>query len=678
MDAFGHKKHWEVFGFVLAVSLVIPAIIRAGPPRFAISLYALTDSEHTFSNGIHHSGPSYYGSNSNSLLATGEIRGYSLQSIDDQYGGQSAWVSQGSEIVRIGLYDGEHTRADGSRSSVPYHENELGQLAGFSSRFIDGIAEAGGSAWFFDGVMTRRIGLFDRPEAMNHPAAIDAPRILNDRGQVVGESTNSLSWRNQDYNWAWIHDPVTGSVRIGLESDEHQNSWGNSFNFVEGMNNRGQVIGTAARKARDGRLWPIPREDNQSAWFFDGEKTIQLGFTDDLHTGDFGSRSSSPVAVTDSGFVAGHSAQFRHYPQCAVDPSCGFEYASGKTAWVYRNGEYRLVGLTEGRFIDEDGTTASHIAQLSESGFIAGTSLYRSDAFAKNVVPWIDDGILTREIDVPRPDWDGTFSSHANILDLTEHGDVVGNTASFGDTEEHYEGRAWWHRDGRLRLIGLTENDYRSADGNIWNEAFEVIDGKYVVGHVMDRSDGHSTLWVDDGRESKPLVVEFGHETPIWAGYSELLGCNGSGQLLGRSVQQSTAEAWEVQHWVHDPAAGLTVIDVRENETLLPNGITETGWVYGRIGDGWSEGGFFVNEEAFLWHESTGLLRLADLIGESPLLDDIHLGQLVNGMGGSRFAGYAYSDRGSWAFLAIAIPEPTSVVLGVMAIAAGIALRRKR
>jgi hypothetical protein len=676
MDALGQKKRWKMFCFMLPTLLVNPALARAAPPRFAINLFGFTDAEHTFSNGMHLSGPSNYSSERISLLAIGQIRGFSIQWLDDEYGGQSAWISQGSETARIGLYDDEHTRTDGYRVSAVRRENERGQLAGFSSRFTDGIEEAGGSAWFFDGARTRRIGLFDRPEAMSYPASHDSPRILNDHGQVAGGSTNALLWINQVYNWAWVHDPLVGSVQIGLTSDEHTNSLGNSFNFVEGMNNRGQVIGTALRTERDGRLEYTLPKDNQSAWLFDGENTIQLGFTDDLHTGDLGIRSSAPVAITDSGFIAGHSAQFDHQPGCADDRHC-LEFASGNTAWVYRDGEYRFVGLTDGRFINEDGTTMSRIRQISESGFVAGTSLDRSDRFAKDYVPWIDDGISTYEIEVPRLDGYKKSSSSADILDLTDQGDVVGTTVYLGDIEEPFEQRVWWQREGQLRLIGLTGDDYRGADGSISNEVLEVIDGKYVVGQVMDRIDGHSTLWVDDGRQSKPLEVEFEHQAPIWPGYGALIGFNDSGQLLGKGVQQLTAEVWEVKHWVHDPAAGLTVIEVPESKMLLPNGITDAGWVYGRIGDGWSENGYFVNEEAFLWHESTGLLRLADLVSDLPLPEGFRLAELVNGMDGRRFAGHGYSDRGRWAFLAVAVPEPTSIVLGALAICGSFALHRK-
>ena len=77
-------------------------------------------------------------------------------------------------IVPLGLAGLEHTRDDGAKTSISTYLNDAGQVVGYENRYNGGSAELGQSAWLYDGLVTRNIGLTgpNIPETMTTSTAM--------------------------------------------------------------------------------------------------------------------------------------------------------------------------------------------------------------------------------------------------------------------------------------------------------------------------------------------------------------------------------------------------------------------------------------------------------------------------------------------------------------------------
>jgi hypothetical protein len=666
-------------GILTIVGLVASDVVDGATLRFRVELYGLTDAEHTLSSGWSYSFPWYLGEKPSGLLSTGQLVGYSIQTLsDDTYGGQSAWISNRGDTTRIGLINELHTRDDGYRVSTALLQTSSGVLGGYSTRFA-GADAVGASAWLITDNQIQQVGLSATLPPNSIPAISDTIEMINDSGQAAGISYTSRFQHTSQSSRAWIYTPDQGTLQIGLADEEHSDSVGNSYNLIHGLNNRGQVIGTARRKQIDGTLRPGYADGNQTAWLFDGRQTIQIGLTDERHTGSLGSRSSTPVAVTGAGLVAGHSAQFAGgFCIHGSDGNCVFDYANGKTAWTFHNGVLRTVGLVDDPFVDDEGATTSLISAVEESGFVAGISLNNQNDGTRLDTPWLDNGVDTVAIDVPRPGWSDLVRSESKVHSLSNSGRVVGDTI-FQNSEDTIDYRAWEYADGRLRLLGLFGESYQNADGTSINWVFETIEDKYVLGLTQYAVNGvdRTALWIDDGEKTMSLEPTLEDTPPDQQRYSQVRAFNSSGQLVGRTVQFLPDDFYRITDWFYDPATGMEIVEIPDGKLLIANGISDTGWVFGGMGDGWSGSGGFIAEEAFLWHSSTGLLRISDLVANSHLPADLRLTQLVDGLGNRRFAGIAYTETGAYAFLALAVPEPgfnAMVTFGIV----GVVLLRLR
>jgi hypothetical protein len=266
----------------------------AAQPSLAIQFYNITpiglyDASHTsntlqFLNGI------------------GQVVGFAERYDGTNWNGRSAWYFNGNSTQEIGLTDAGHTSSTGERSNEASFLNNAGQVAGYARRY-SGATWNGYSTWYFNGSSTQEIGLTDAGHTSSTGEQNNFARFLNNAGQVVGTA--------QRYNGALFPGQSTwyfngsSTQEIGLTGAEHTSSTGEQSNSVWALNNAGQVVGSAQR-------FNGATSAGQSAWYFNGSSTQEIGLTDAGHTSSSGERDNfaSALMLNDAGQVAGSAQRY--------------------------------------------------------------------------------------------------------------------------------------------------------------------------------------------------------------------------------------------------------------------------------------------------------------------------------------------------------------------------------
>jgi hypothetical protein len=238
-------------------------------------------------------------------------------------------------------------------------------VAGSSTRYI-GLDAAGWSCWLYRDGTTYLIGILDEEHTeVSSGSRYCLPANLNESGQVIGNS------RREDAHGisAWLYDQGITS-NIGL-TDTFQT--GDSYPLA--LKEAGQAVGVSPSLYASGS-----REDEGvSAWFYENGVTSDItltgreyarfdgfrisGFTHSAFRFGFFSRCYAPLCVyscggddsklfNDGGHVVGHSIRF--------DPASNVpEEDLGLTAWLYKNGSYIKLGITDAAHTASDGTKVS-------------------------------------------------------------------------------------------------------------------------------------------------------------------------------------------------------------------------------------------------------------------------------------------------------------------------------
>lgn len=250
------------------------------------------------------------------LNEAGQVAGTSFQFDGEANVGVSSWIydkASGSRTV-VGLYDAEHSNTGGFSNNQParnlsaqprarYELNEAGQLIGTALRY-SGDAERGQSAWFYDGESTRIIGLQDAQHTDDTGERHGMARLLNENGQVAGESTrydiDTVDALNNGGNGqsAWFFDGEN-SVKIGDESHE--------VNVVSQINEAGDVLGSGVTiTVINPEIYEF--DIAQTAWLYDA--SLEETFTFTLSERSDGFSFSEATYLDEEGNVLGYYSLF--------------------------------------------------------------------------------------------------------------------------------------------------------------------------------------------------------------------------------------------------------------------------------------------------------------------------------------------------------------------------------
>jgi hypothetical protein len=586
-------------GAILAVS-----VSWAAEPEYSISpLLGLTDAEHT------NSSDGKWQTTVLDLSAAGHVVGESRLYFSSGGGrkGQSVWLFDGSTTVNIGLTDAEHRRPfTEERTSFAWGINAAGQVIGTSERWPNNAnPPIGYSAWLYDGSNTINIGLTDS----EHTSSIDGTRS----SLFTGGAT-----RNESPQWIYLSDTNYNS-RFSLESDY--------------INDAGQVIGLALRfdAAGGGLGW--------SAWLYNGTTTQKIGFIDTEHTRSTdGYRYSKAEAVNEAGQVIGTSSRF---------DAAG--NAIGATAWLY-DGSLQNIGLTDADHTNSDGSRASSVFAINDSGEVVGRSTRYDGGVVAGVSTWIHDGTDLQIIHDQSPE------------EMNEAGQV--------------RGKGWLYDGTTVISTGLTDSDHLNNSGNqeiltdseILGEGGQVAGASSRYGNCTVCSDVYCdtfrttvgfSAWLQDGSTAADI-------SPAGSGSGHLPWfINDAGQVAGISWNFSCeyGGGWDEEYvtaWLYDGTQTILLDDLSSRSTVTYLG-----------DDGTVLGIYRVSGEAYayVYTPEDGMRDLELLIDDSFTAEDwARLATALEGNAAGMIIGQGYdATTGSpMGYLATPLQEPTPVSIDVL------------
>jgi hypothetical protein len=314
----------------------------------------LVGPEHTRNDG-------YRSSSLSGLNEGGQVIGYSARYNGGSASlGQSTWLYNGTTTIETGLTGPEYTRNDGYKSSATFifgELNEAGQVIGYSARYNGGSTSLGQGAWFFNGTTTVPIGLTGPEHTRNDGYKLsrfaNTERALNSAGQVTGISYRYNNGNIQLGQSAWLYNGAT-TIDIGLTGSEHTRNDGYKYSDVKDWNEAGQTIGYSERYNAG-----IPKQ-GQSAWFYNGATTINIGLNDPDHTNFDGYRWSEVSQLNEAGQALGLSYRY-----------VGGSNQLGQDAWLYDPALNQTIPLQLSTL--SNGYASSYASYLGEDGLVLGS-----------------------------------------------------------------------------------------------------------------------------------------------------------------------------------------------------------------------------------------------------------------------------------------------------------------
>ena len=311
------------------------------------------------------------------LNASGQVIGIRYHvDASNLFTGSDAWIYSPTTNTTqmIGLTDAAHTQTDGTSTNQVYALNATGQVAGFAVRnHYDGYF-GGDDIWIYSSPThtTQSIGLTGPgySGAFGGPYGSTDSRFIaqNAAGYVIGRSSYFLSSTPGQLNDGdpWLYSPITQTTtRIGMYDAIHEE--GNLFflgarsNNAVALNASGQVAGTANHYQNVHGMLPY---NGQDAWIFTPTTNVtqQIGLVDSNHTQSGGYTYHKPVAINDSGQIAGYSSRFSGQTDL------------GQDAWVYSSttNSTQPIGLTDGGHMQVGGYLFNQPTDLNAAGEVVG------------------------------------------------------------------------------------------------------------------------------------------------------------------------------------------------------------------------------------------------------------------------------------------------------------------
>lgn len=216
-------------------------------------------------------------------------------------GGLDAWFHDGNTTQVIGLTDEAHTFGTyGLRSNTVKALNNAGQVAGNADRY-NGLASAGQSAWLYGNGTTQEIGLAGASHTRSDGYRFNNVLFLKDSGQAAGQAERYSGAASAGQS-AWVYG--NGSTQeVGLTGVSHTRSDGYQDNTLTALNSAGQAVGYAQRYSGSS-------EAGFSGWIFNGNATLEIGLTDASHTRNDGYRTNATFLLNDAGKAAGMAYRY--------------------------------------------------------------------------------------------------------------------------------------------------------------------------------------------------------------------------------------------------------------------------------------------------------------------------------------------------------------------------------
>ena len=558
------------------ITFVFAVLAVAFPPAFGDATYSIQQ--------IGLSNPVYSGQSAIALNAVGDVGGEAgRQGAGNVFLGRDEWDFNGITTQQVGLigtnysysFDGglyEYTGIqNGADTPSPLILNNQGQFIGFSNRYTASGVSLGQDAWVFNATTTQQIGLTGTGYSYSATGGTyefsDAIE-LNNLGEIAGTSNIYSSNGGNLGSTAWIFNGTTiqplgftGSVYTStIQGLTHQSS---SFPEVgsiqEGvLNNAGQAIGTSTRYKNN-------VTNGTDAWIWNGTSLTQIGLTGVgfTSTGTVPYESSSPVALSDNGFVIGTS----------LDVTSNGT-TQGDDAWIYNGSSTNLIGLTGPAytFTGAVGNTyhEAAVSLVNDSGQAAGLSYLASNP--ENDSCWLFNGSTTQAIGLT-----GSIYSSSAPQYLNNTGYVVGLSQR---SNFQYLGQDAWIFNGTTTIqIGLTGPRYGYQDGSFGIQETSVPTGLNDAGQVIGYSlnqgpdGGGQDGWFYDSSANTTDLLQFSVDSATGYSYTDPEVLTANGDVFGQYTLYSGSTLIGNRGFFWSPSGGLEDLG-----SLVDGGLSAVGW----------------------------------------------------------------------------------------------------
>jgi hypothetical protein len=650
-------------------------------PMYSITKLGFDDPEHTRSNGYKAS-TAY-----RQLNNAGDVAGRSTRFNGSTYFGETAWLYNGTTTIDIGLSGAKYTGNDGYKFSQPYELNEAGQVLGESESY-DGNSPSGVSTWLYNGTTTIIIGLTG-PEHTNSNGYMvssvytesDVDK-LNEAGHVIGRSNRYNGGSTRLGLSAWLYNGTT-TLDIGLTGPEYTRSDGYKYSWAYELNEAGQVHGFSDFFIGDARA-------GQTAWLYDGAKTISIGLTGPEHTASDGFQHSEyryGDTLNEAGQVLGHSSRFN-----------GGGHDLGTSVWLYNGLTTIEIGLTGPDHTRDDGYKRSYAHYLNEAGQILGqSSQYNGGSSVYGGSAWLYNGTTTIEIGLAGHEHTNSHGFRSSLGEKLNHsGQVFGYSVRYngGNTDL---GQSMWLYNGLTTIdIGLTGPEHTRSDGYKYSDCDDncntsLNEAGQVIG-LSSRYNGGSVLlgysaWLYNGTTTLNIGLtgpeHTDHDGYQSSEYQISIDClNEAGQVVGYSYRYTGGGQ---DAWLYDPVLDQTFslsLSTRSNGYAYsrPYYLGEDGLVLGTY-ELYDDSDNYLGERAFLFTVADGLHDLGSVVDGGLAAngwDWLAYAFRANGRGQILGHGKLSTQTGGQTayLLTPIIPEPSSLAL--IALCAPLLITRHR
>jgi len=427
-------------------------------------------------------------------------------------------------IGTIGPIDTEHTRSsDNYRLSEAQHLNSIGQVVGFADRYDAASVSIGRTTWLYDGASTINIGLTDSEHTRNTDNyRYSLAQNLNDAGQVSGYSRRYDSSGSSLGRSAWLFNG-TATVNIGFTDSVHTRDTDTyRFSSAQFMNEVGSVAGYSNRYKTGGESLGL------STWLYNGTATVNIGLTDAEHTGDDNKRHSSAEAMNESGQVLGYA---NRYSASGTD--------LGRSAWIFDGTSTSNISLTDTEHTrSSDNYRYSSAQLLNDAGQAVGfANRYAADMTNIGTSTWLYNGTTTTNISLS--DADHTRSTDNYRFSSARKLNSIGNAAGYAerfDASGNSIGRSAWLYNGSSTIqIGLTDAEHtRETDGYRFADVQQLNNIQTTIGYSKRYAAGGAaagrSAWLYNGSDTVQIGLAGAEHTRLTDNYKY-----SSAQYLGQS-----------------------------------------------------------------------------------------------------------------------------------------------
>ncbi|WP_432797164.1 hypothetical protein [Poriferisphaera sp. WC338] len=512
-------------------------------------------------------------------VSNGYVVGQSYRYSGQAAKGTSAWRHdvEAGMTIRIGLIDDLHTYKNDSsqwsnrQGNRATKVNGSGHIIGQADRY-DNTSKRGESAWYFNGISTKQIGLQGGVHTKSNGQVRNIAEKISDGGYAVGyaERYNNFLSAGQS---VWQYDAEADTTtQIGLYAGKHLGTGSTAHAQVMQLTTSGEVIGSSTQYNNAGFIM------GQSAWLYDGVSTIQLGLEASqpsiyLNASNQSSYSNA-VAINNNQAVIG----FSNRQDSAVQ---------NRTAWLY-DGNYTLLGLHDSIHQNASGYSNTNPVALNNLNHVVGTATRYAGDTESGLSAWYFDGRSTSRIGF----YDNIEHSTINdpysvsvVTKLNDRGQAIGYSerfyeafdSEFGEFYAESNGQSAWIYDSQVDThsrLGFSDAAHTGDNQYQYSEAQFLSDTGYVAGYSEYFTSGTAsgqTAWIYDTATEMTTSLVFSTSSS-GERYSELLALFDNGTVIGKFDLYTNGQS-EMHFFLYSQADGM--IDLTD---ILNTQLISAGW----------------------------------------------------------------------------------------------------